>query len=210
MNDDVRNALLRLRVIAMVHAVAWVATPATFLAFIIAEPSFIALRVENAKLAGGFVSLFFLLSFALAFYSGPPLVWACASLSRRAGIPGITPWVHALVAFVVPYFPFAPVVRDAGDAVLRIEPRAGERLPGWLVWMGPLLVGPCLVGMAITGNMKGGDPPASVYVFLAVCFVYGVSRVVLAMRLRSMIGSALSRPAVDDMRASHAEPVGGG
>lgn len=118
------RAIVRLRVIALVYGVAWIATPATFFALVIAKPSFAFLRVADADNAAESVAVMFAFAFVVVLLISPVFVWALATASRAAGGSHAHPLLLGTCTFVVPYFPLGVFVINATSTLARTAARA--------------------------------------------------------------------------------------
>lgn len=203
-------ALVRLRVIAVIYGVAWIATPATFFALVIAEPSFAMMHVKQVDDATGSVALMFAFAFVVALWISPVFVWALATASRRAGGAHAHPLLLGACAFVLPYFPLGTFVVNATSSLARAAGAGAHAVPWFIAWAGALLLVPTTVLMGATANVDMHDPPASVVVMCGALIVYAASRILIARRVFHLCREILLHRDVDTIRASHAEPVGGG
>lgn len=205
MSSFVDRSLARLRVVAFIYAGVWVATPATFLALVVAEPSFHRLHVKDAGAATGSVALLFVVAFCSILFVSPVFVWALASARRAIDGSGLNPWLLALVHFWFPYMPLGLFMTSAVDAIA--DENDDGHLPWFLAWAGPVAIAPMSVLTAIF-DQPGQDPPGAVVVMGAVLAAYAVTRIVIARRVIRLC-SRLSHK-TDDVRAAHVEPVSGG
>jgi hypothetical protein len=213
-SSSLHSAVVRLRVISVVYGVAWIAMPATFFALVIAEPSFAVLHVADAQVkdAAASVALMFAFAFVVVLWISPVFVWALATASRSAGGSHAHPLLLGACTFVLPYFPLGTFVMNATSTLARAAGSAGEAraVAWWIAWSGALLLVPTMFLMGATAAIDMDDPPASVVVMCGALVVYAMTRILIARRVFHLCRDMLLQRDVDAMRASHAEPVGGG
>lgn len=210
-----RAALVRLRVIALVYGVAWVIMPATFLALLVAKPSFALLGVDHARAgdATETVGVMLLASFALVAWVSPVFVWALASARRSGGGGGLEPLVLAVLHFVVPYFPLGLFVSDASSALVRDHPRAfvadatPTPVPWWMAWAGVLLALSSIPLLFVLKTLSVSGDIVVVALPVALVGSYALSRIVIARRIFRICRDVLASN--DDVRAAHTESVAG-
>ncbi len=209
-NARLLGAVVRLRVIAIVYGVAWIATPATFFALVIARPSFAFLRVADADNAAASVAMMFAFAFVVVLWISPVFVWALATASRAAGGSHAHPLLLATCTFVVPYFPLGMLVVNATSTLARTAGDGARAVPWFIAWAGLLLIAPTMVFLAMSADVEMNDPHASVLVLCGALIAYAISRILIARRVFHLCSAILLQRDVDAIRASHADPVGGG
>jgi hypothetical protein len=211
---DLLSALRRTRRVTRFYAAAWIASPAMLIALVLAAELFPWLRLASTEGPQAVVVVLLVLALAGVAVARPVAASAHFQLARSCGEPAAHPIVGALITFLFPWLPNALSTRVAVQGLQRVDKRLELSTATWTVlFLGPLLELPGLVLFGISGALDEGqarDPPYSVYVLAFLFAVYGGTRAFAALRLCGLIDDLLLRPAVDDLRASHSAPVGGG
>lgn len=200
-----QRSLTWLRVACVVYGLAWVATPTMFLIAVIADPS-LALFGKRVDL-GAAASPIIVFSFLLVAWASPAFVWALGRARHEAGGSGFSPVLLALTALALPYIPLGVFIIRSSESLISVDARAGEPVPWFLAWAGPLIFVPVGVAMAAIATP---ERDVGFYIFSIAVVLYGMTRIVIARHVHRICSNLLLRPAVDDMRASHVAPVGGG
>ena len=221
MSPSTLLALKWARAAATFYTLAWGACLVFTIAVALALATFSSvLDVNQRGVAAAILGVFAVVGLLLPLLADAALAVALPVLARSTGKVGVHPVVIGLFvvfALTLPLLATAFAVaflERAFHGVERAPPFPSTRLTLWY----PIGAVGAFSMVAIAGIVvvnalpvvAGIAPVVGALLYALGILVFGGLRIWLGLTLRAAFTELLSRPAVDDMHASHLEPVAGG